>query len=87
MKTFNDFIDEEVKDTSVADTKKSVTSFIASNLQRFAGSTDETDTKAMLMLVAALSLLDASDDNPTALQTARRLATMALVKSTKKKGK
>jgi hypothetical protein len=87
MKPFSNFIDEEIKDTGVADTKKSVTSFIASNLQRFANSSEETDIKAILMLVAALSLLDASDDNPTALQTARRLATMALVKSTKKKGK
>lgn len=84
MKKFNDFIVEEKDDDVTADTKKGVVNFITSNFYRFINSTEEGDNKALLMLVAALSVLNT--DQPNSVQVARRLAQMALVRSGKKRG-
>lgn len=84
MKKFNDFIIEEKDDDVTADTKKGVVNFITSNFYRFINSPDEGDNKALLMLVAALSVLNT--DQPNSVQVARRLAQMALVRSGKKRG-
>jgi len=69
----------ERDDDTSADTKRAVLSLIASNLYRFGGSTDDTDTKGLLMLVAALSILNL-EDQPNAVQVARRLSQLALVR-------
>ncbi len=84
MKKFVDFHEEKDDDTQ-ADTKKGVLNFIVSNFYRFINSPDENDNKSLLMLVAALTMLNNSDQ-PNSVQTARRLAQMALVRSGKKKG-
>lgn len=85
MKTLKDFINEAPEDTNPIDTKKSVVSFIASNFYRFINSTDENDTKSLMMLVAALSVLNSGVDQQSAIQVARRLAQAALQRSGKKK--
>lgn len=78
----------EDKDDSVqGDTKQATLNFIASNFYRFTNSPDETDSKSLLMLIAALGVLNMGDDNPNAIQIAKRLAQLALVRSGKKKGK
>ena len=84
MKKFNNFIAEEKDDDVTADTKKAVVNFITSNFYRFINSSDESDNKSLLMLVAALSVLNT--DQPNSVQVARRLAQMALVRSGKKRG-
>ena len=63
-------------------TKKALVNFIAANLFRFANK-PEGDTKGLMLLVAALSILNTSDDQ-TAINAARRLATAALIAKTKK---
>ena len=85
MKNFNKFIVEEKDDELSTDTKKTVINFITANLYRFINSPEEKDTKSLLMLIAALSVLNT--DQPEALQTARRIAQMALVRAGKKKVK
>lgn len=79
MKKFEDFIVEaEEEDLS---TKKALVNFIASNLYRFANK-PEGDTKGLMLLVAALGVLNTSDE-AQAINTARRLATAALSARTK----
>jgi hypothetical protein len=58
-------------------TKKAIVNFIAANLYRFANK-PEGDTKGLMLLVAALGILNTSDD-ATAVSVARRLATAALI--------
>jgi len=81
MKRFKDFIIEEDDDTSL-ETKNALVSFITSNLYRYINS-DATDNKPLLMLIAALSVLNTSNST-TALNTARRLATGAMQKASRK---
>ena len=84
MKKFYKFVQEDKDDDATDDTKKAVVNFIVSNFYRFVNSPDESDNKSLLMLVAALTVLNA--DQPNATQVARRLAQMALVRSGRKKG-
>jgi hypothetical protein len=84
MKNFAEYIVEAPEDDTQADTRKAVVNFITSNFYRFINSPDESDNKSLLMLVAALSVLNTGQ--PNAEQVARRLAQMALVRSGKKKG-
>jgi hypothetical protein len=63
-------------------TKKALVNFIAANLFRFANK-PHGDTKGLMLLVAALGILNTSDDQ-TAINAARRLATAALIAKTKK---
>lgn len=83
MKTFRQHLNED--DDSIGTTKKSVTNFVATNLNRFANSQDAADLRAMLLLIAALNVLNTTEDNPNAVQTARRLANVAMMRSTGKK--
>lgn len=84
MKKFSQFC-TEAQDDTLMDTRKGVLNFITSNLYRFSNP-DEKNNKALLMLVAALNVLNtASPDDTTAISTARRLAQMALVRSQKSK--
>lgn len=81
MDSFNEF-NEEVSDDQLA-TRKGVMNFVASNLMRFVNS-PEGDDRAMLMLIAALSVLS-NESDPQSVQTARRLAQTALQRQGKVK--
>lgn len=85
MKKFQAYLHEE--DDAVGDSIKSVTNFIASNLNRIINASDEQDLRPMLMLIAALNVLSNADNNPNALQTARRLATVAMARLNRRKSK
>jgi hypothetical protein len=63
--------------------KKAIVSFIASNLMRFVNKPD-ADDRGLILLVAALSVLNLGEDSTT-INIARRLATASLV--TKTRGK
>lgn len=77
MIKFEEFVQEAKDDEQDLSTKKALVSFIASNLYRFANK-PEGDTKGLMLLVAALGILNTSDD-ATAVNAARRLATAALI--------
>lgn len=82
MIKFEDFVLEAQDEEPDLTTKKALVNFIAANLFRFANK-PEGDTKGLMLLVAALAILNTSDD-ATAVNTARRLATAALIARTKK---
>jgi hypothetical protein len=77
MIKFEEYIQEAKDDEQDLSTKKALVSFIAANLHRFANRPDG-DTKGLMLLVAALGILNTGDD-ATAINTARRLATAALI--------
>jgi hypothetical protein len=79
MKKFSEF-NEEISDED--NTKKSVLNLIATSLNRQASSSDK-DTRSILMLIAALGMLNAKDDTGLSLSTARRLASGSGTKSNK----
>jgi hypothetical protein len=81
MKKFSTFISEEEKEEEVASdegTRKSLINIIANNLNRLKTS-DKADVKNMLMMIAALSLLNSKDNSGLALNTARKLASTTSV--------
>jgi hypothetical protein len=81
MKKFSEF-NEEASDED--NTKKSVLNLIATSLNRQASSSDkDKDTRSILMLIAALGMLNAKDDTGLSLSTARRLASGSGTKSNK----
>ena len=80
MKKFSEF-KEEASDED--NTKKSVLNLIATSLNRQASSSSEKDTRSILMLIAALGMLNAKDDTGLSLSTARRLASGSGTKSNK----
>lgn len=82
MKRFKSFILEEDDDDSSLETKNALISFITSNLYRYINS-DSDNSKPLLMLIAALSVLNTSNST-TAINTARRLATGAMQKASRK---
>lgn len=73
----------EIKDQETTNTKKQLVNMIATQLYKFVNSSTY-DVKSLVMLVAALSLLNTSDDNQQAINTARRLTTSALSRTNKK---
>ena len=73
----------EAKDEQDLSSKKAIVSFIAANLMRFVNKPDG-DEKGLIMLVAALSVLNMGEDSAT-INIARRLATAALVAKSKSK--
>lgn len=77
MIKFEEFVQEAKEDEQDLSTKKALVNFIASNLFRFANR-PEGDTKGLMLLVAALGILNTSDD-AAAVNVARRLATAALI--------
>ncbi|CAB4143573.1 hypothetical protein UFOVP447_180 [uncultured Caudovirales phage] len=77
MIKFEEFVQEAKEDEQDLSTKKALVNFIASNLFRFANR-PEGDTKGLMLLVAALGILNTSDD-ASAVNVARRLATAALI--------
>ncbi len=85
MKRFSEFILEE--DEGDDDNgKRALISVINSNFQRLINQPDAGDNRGLLILIAALGVLNSSDD-PQSLATAKRLTTLALSKKAKKKEK
>ena len=76
MIKYEEFVREAKNEEPDLTSKKAVLSFIAANLMRFINRADGDD-KGLILLVAALGVLNAGEDT-TALNTARRLATAAL---------
>ena len=81
---FKDVAQDTGDDDTMDDTKKQVINFITSNFYRFINQPDTGDVRGMLLLIAALSMINSSEDNPNALQAARRLAQAAIGRSGKK---
>lgn len=85
MKTFLEYIKEaEEFPTNKTNAKASVVNTIVSNFQRFTNSADEKDNGALLMLTAALAVLNVSDSSQ-AVQAAKRLSQMAATRAGKAK--
>lgn len=84
MKKFSDFTAEENDEEPQSDeaTRKALVNIIANNLNRLKTS-DKGDVKNMLMMIAALSLLNSKDNSGLALNTARKLASTTSVPSKK----
>jgi hypothetical protein len=83
MKKFSTFTEENEKDDNEKSggmdaTRLSLLSMIANSLNRYKTS-DKGDVRGILMLIAALSMLSASDQ-PLATSTARRLVSSSLRK-------
>jgi hypothetical protein len=76
---------QQVDDTEDLSNKKALVAFIASNLAKFVQNPND-NSSSMLLLVAALSLLNLGDDQQT-INTARRLAQLSLSKTSKPKKK
>lgn len=83
MKNLNDFLIEDEDETSV-DSRRALVQFISSNFFRFVQNPDQKDDRGMLLLIAAISLLNMGDDLQT-INTAKRLAQLALTTKMKKK--
>jgi hypothetical protein len=81
MKTLHNFLYEEEEDLETA--KKTLVLLISSNMARFLNKTDGQDNTPLLMMIAALQLVNIATDIQS-LTVARRMATAALTKSTKK---
>jgi hypothetical protein len=84
MKKLNDFLKEE--DEPENDSRSQLINFIVQNFYRFINNPGMKDDRSLLMLIAALATISASDgSSPQALQAARRLAQNALSRSGKMK--
>ena len=66
------------------DTKRAMVNQIASYLNRFVASPKEGDVKSMLLLIAALSVLNTTETDQS-IQTAKRLAQLAFNRSSRGK--
>jgi len=79
MKTLEDFLNEE--DERPSDQRDQLINFIVQNFYRFINNPSMKDDRALLMLIAALATISASDgQSPQAMQAARRLAQNALAR-------
>ena len=63
--------------------KKAMLNYITSSFQRFLN-LDTNDNKGLLLLVAALNVLNTGDSSAQTISTARRLTQMAFKRSMKK---
>lgn len=71
-------------DATSDEAKRAVIATITSNFYKFINNPDSGDNKGLLMLIAALTTLNA-DDTPQTLAAAKRLAQMAFIRTSKKK--
>ena len=79
MKTLEDFLNEE--DDQPSDQRGQLINFIVQNFYRFINNPSMKDDRALLMLIAALATISASDgQSPQAMQAARRLAQNAMAR-------
>lgn len=90
--TFTKFLHEQkiieaaqADDADDAGTRKSMLALITSYFQRFVNSGDVKDNRSLLLLVAALNILNSNTDDSYAISTAKRLAQMAFIRSGKMK--
>lgn len=84
MKTLEDFLKEDEDETEGG--REQLINFIVQNFYRFINNPSMKDDRALLMLIAALATISASEgSSPTALNAARRLAQNALSRSAKMK--
>jgi hypothetical protein len=67
----------EVKDPQ---TKDALVDYILSNITKLANSASKADQRQLIMLVAAISLLNVGD-SPKILSAARRVAQLSMIKS------
>jgi hypothetical protein len=82
-KTLEDFLNEE---DEAPDGREQLINFIVQNFYRFINNPSMKDDRALLMLIAALATISATEGNsPQALQAARRLAQNALSRGSKMK--
>jgi hypothetical protein len=82
-KKLEDFLKEE---DEAPDGRDQLINFIVQNFYRFINNPNMKDDRSLLMLIAALTTISASEGNsPTALQAARRLAQNALARGGKMK--
>jgi hypothetical protein len=82
-KTLEDFLKEE---DEAPDSRDQLINFIVQNFYRFINNPSMKDDRALLMLIAALATISATEGNsPQALQAARRLAQNALSRGSKMK--
>lgn len=65
------------------DTKKTLAAYIANNLYRMGNSKSGYEDTAILLMMAAASIMNIGDD-PQTLAAARRVAQMALTKQKRK---
>lgn len=66
----------------VPDSRTNLINFIVQNFYRFINNPNMKDDRSLLLLIAALSTISASEgDSPQALQAARRLAQAALARA------
>lgn len=66
----------------VPDSRTNLINFIVQNFYRFINNPNMKDDRSLLLLIAALSTISASEgDSPQALQAARRLAQSALARA------
>lgn len=66
----------------VPDSRTNLINFIIQNFYRFINNPNMKDDRSLLLLIAALSTISASEgDSPQALQAARRLAQSALARA------
>lgn len=82
-KKLEDFLNEE---DEAPDGREQLINFIVQNFYRFINNPNMKDDRSLLMLIAALATISATEGNsPSALQAARRLAQNALARSGKMK--
>lgn len=88
--TFTKFLHEQkiieaaqADDDDNVNTRKAMTSLITSYLQRFANIVDAKSDRSLLLLIAALNVLNSNTEDTYAVSTAKRLAQMAFIRSTR----
>ena len=83
-KNLIDFLNEE--DEQPEDQKDQLVNFIVQSFYRFINNPSMKDDRSLLMLIAALATISASDGkSPQAMQAARRMAQNAIARTGKMK--
>jgi len=66
------------------DNKQAIVQYILSNITKLANSANPDDARQLIMLVAAISLLNLGN-TPQIISSARRVAQLSMIKSKSKK--